>query len=548
MNEAQFTAVVQSSVRRGEELFWGEIQMPHAGPRGYRTVFFAGPSENCQAVLREVLDWSRRQGKELCWEYQLSKHTTMKHLITSNGAGPNGPAGQQQDAALAVLPGVGSVLEPGERLRLFSLEGKIREGLASFVEVGQALVEIRDSRLYRQSHKTFEDYVAQRWGISARHAYRLVDGAQIATNLLRPEPVGDATNWSPMPAPTAESQVRPLKGLDPTEQKEVWRQASAVAGDSPVTARHVEEAREELHPKQKWPKPNANGVYDKGADCVSYARDGCWARIDLLQLGTTRWAGAVSYDFKISAHLEPITADKTFCTREDALKVFAQALRDSIRETSKSSMLSQKHQRIALKALEWLDDLLKTQDLDLKVETAPVPQNDLRRVLLESEQLIRNAYSLDLLARDCAPKLSTKQLLHLSVALTNLRNFRNSLSQALDPQRQAEESQARQNSQARKAAQKKALQAAAAARWKKAKASAATIQADSGLFLVCRTDRSGRPTFHTANGGWTNNPASAETFPNATGAKFACRHSYDKPVSMAQAQVKARKWSNHVGA
>lgn len=36
-------------------------------------------------------------------------------------------------------------------------EAIIERGLATFVEVGTALAEIRDNRLYRESHGTFEE-------------------------------------------------------------------------------------------------------------------------------------------------------------------------------------------------------------------------------------------------------------------------------------------------------------------------------------------------------------------------------------------------------
>ena len=52
-----------------------------------------------------------------------------------------------------------------ERSRLGKLETTIDRGLQSFFEVGAALKEIRDSRLYRDEHGTFEDYCQTRWGI-----------------------------------------------------------------------------------------------------------------------------------------------------------------------------------------------------------------------------------------------------------------------------------------------------------------------------------------------------------------------------------------------
>jgi hypothetical protein len=74
-------------------------------------------------------------------------------------------------------------------------------GLQTFMEIGEALLEIRDSRLYRANFKTFEEYCRERWKMSKPQAYRLVDAAEVSKNL---SPIGDIQ-------PTHESQVRPLQ-------------------------------------------------------------------------------------------------------------------------------------------------------------------------------------------------------------------------------------------------------------------------------------------------------------------------------------------------
>jgi hypothetical protein len=58
--------------------------------------------------------------------------------------------------------------------RLEELEAVIDAGLPTFQSVGRALLEIRDKRLYRVSHPTFEDYCQSRWGISRQWANRLI--------------------------------------------------------------------------------------------------------------------------------------------------------------------------------------------------------------------------------------------------------------------------------------------------------------------------------------------------------------------------------------
>jgi hypothetical protein len=62
---------------------------------------------------------------------------------------------------------------------LAECEAIIERGLATFVEVGKALLRIRDDRLYRETHSTFADYCKQRWGMSKSHAYRQIEAAEV---------------------------------------------------------------------------------------------------------------------------------------------------------------------------------------------------------------------------------------------------------------------------------------------------------------------------------------------------------------------------------
>lgn len=146
-----------------------------------------------------------------------------------------------------------------ERATLQAFEGVIEKGLASFVEVGNALMRIRDSRLYRGTHETFEAYCAERWGMSDIHARRLVNAASVVETI----PIG-------MPKPATESQARPLTKLPPEEQAEAWQEAVETApkgddGEPVITAKHVESVVRERLPKddkpasqkpKKQPKPS----------------------------------------------------------------------------------------------------------------------------------------------------------------------------------------------------------------------------------------------------------------------------------------------------
>jgi site-specific DNA-methyltransferase (adenine-specific) len=65
--------------------------------------------------------------------------------------------------------------------RFAALEATIEGGWQAFLEVGRALVEIRDTNAYRAhaGFLTFEDYLRCRWGISRARGYQLIQAATV---------------------------------------------------------------------------------------------------------------------------------------------------------------------------------------------------------------------------------------------------------------------------------------------------------------------------------------------------------------------------------
>lgn len=110
---------------------------------------------------------------------------------------------------------------PSTRERLRECEAVIERGMASFIEVGNALAEIRDSRLYLDTNATFEDYCRDRWGMSRPYAYNLIDAASVSA-------MADIEN---------ERQARALVPLkdDADLLREVWR-AISDSGEKPTAA------------------------------------------------------------------------------------------------------------------------------------------------------------------------------------------------------------------------------------------------------------------------------------------------------------------------
>ena len=72
-----------------------------------------------------------------------------------------------------------------ETARLAELEKTIAKGQKTFIEVGLALAEIRDLRLYKREYSGFEEYCRKKWGWTRQHAYRLIEAAPIAKSNTR---------------------------------------------------------------------------------------------------------------------------------------------------------------------------------------------------------------------------------------------------------------------------------------------------------------------------------------------------------------------------
>ena len=196
-----------------------------------------------------------------------------------------------------------------ERDRLF-LERQVER---AFYQAGKALKELRDRRLYRSTHNTFEEYCRDRFGFKRRHPYRLIEAADVLDNLIGTQsdeeedehqmcPNGTQTedetemttngtqtqeedNPSKMRTigtqilPTTERQVRPLTQLEPAQQRQVWQQAVTEAGGKVPSSRLVKDIVQRIRERTKVPIP-----YRVGDVCEILVKDnpelrglgGCW--------------------------------------------------------------------------------------------------------------------------------------------------------------------------------------------------------------------------------------------------------------------------------
>lgn len=136
-----------------------------------------------------------------------------------------------------------TALTPVERHKLNDLEGIIEKGLQTFVEVGASLALIREQKLHRETHETFEAYVEARWGWTASRARQLIGAAEAVRSI---ESVTTVT-------PTNEAQARELAPVPAEHRAEVWQEAVEKSGGKP-TAKHVREAGVPFRPKMPQPR------------------------------------------------------------------------------------------------------------------------------------------------------------------------------------------------------------------------------------------------------------------------------------------------------
>jgi len=168
---------------------------------------------------------------------------------------------------------VAELTEDEQRDRLH-LERKVEQ---AFVEAGKALMELRSRRLYRSTHKTFEEYCRDRFGYSRDAAYLKISATTVYENIQKYLP----TNGRQIPLPTSERQVRSLAKaeLEPPQQAHVWEQAVQEAGNKIPSGRIVKDVVDRIREQTKIPNP-----YRPGGICVLLPKDnpdlrgkgGCW--------------------------------------------------------------------------------------------------------------------------------------------------------------------------------------------------------------------------------------------------------------------------------
>jgi hypothetical protein len=247
----------------------------------------------------------------------------------------------------------------------------------AFFEAGKALAELRDRRLYRSTHSTFEEYCKDRFGFERRHPYRLIEAAGVVDNLIKMCPIWTQNQTEDDPAtvrsdqvqilPTSEGQVRPMTKLEPQQQQEVWQRAVELAGGKVPTGRIVKDVVQRIMERTQIPN-----TYQLGEVCQILAKDnpelrgkgGCWAivsSVNEFSCTVRMWDGeyAVGLQHLKSYDYLPAECEQMHSLSDRISRVYS----DSLEETVKSLLQSLgKLNRPYLTAVE--EKLLKLLELE----------------------------------------------------------------------------------------------------------------------------------------------------------------------------------------
>jgi hypothetical protein len=138
---------------------------------------------------------------------------------------------------------------------LDELKQVISDGLKTFVEVGQALTQIRDRGLYKAEHKTFDAFCAACFDMRRTYAHYLIESAAVVHNC-------EQANVSP---PTREAHARELAKLPPKQQPKAWAKAVETAPAGVMTAKHVASVVADQLPKRKPAKISRTALRARAA-------------------------------------------------------------------------------------------------------------------------------------------------------------------------------------------------------------------------------------------------------------------------------------------
>jgi len=113
------------------------------------------------------------------------------------------------------------------QLTLQALEQIVERGKDTFIEVGKALAEIHERKLYKETHKTWEAYLKERWNFSRQHAHRILQAKKVAEM----SPMGDKPKTEREARARIAKKSTPVKPAESEKKTHVLTNLDEVIGD-----------------------------------------------------------------------------------------------------------------------------------------------------------------------------------------------------------------------------------------------------------------------------------------------------------------------------
>jgi len=190
----------------------------------------------------------------------------------------------------------------------------VDDGLATFIDVGNALREIRQNELYIESHSSFESFVKDRFELSKSRAYQFIDAAEIESSIECDQ------------KPKNESQYRELAKVPEESVSEVWNMAQEKAKEleTPVTANIIKASASDFFDKSSDGEPESTIVDEPGDNPITI--DAEFSAVE-----TDEDIAEPSFDELVSDDEE----ETPYSERALANRNFADAIRSQINEAIK---------------------------------------------------------------------------------------------------------------------------------------------------------------------------------------------------------------------
>lgn len=151
-----------------------------------------------------------------------------------------------------------SALSAEEQQALLESEQDIQDGFERFAQAGLRFEQIRDRRLYKSTHSSFEDYCLERWNLSKAYVNRIIAAADVVRSLRNPpktktlpsgkvETIVSEVGKNKPSEPVTVSQAVELRNIEADKRAAVFTKAVEQAGGKQPTAAQIKQVVQSSH-------------------------------------------------------------------------------------------------------------------------------------------------------------------------------------------------------------------------------------------------------------------------------------------------------------